>query len=99
LGALKNHKASGADSIPAELLRYGGNKVINAIHNLINLIWDLEQVPDEWRKSIICPIRKKGDKLSYENCRGITLLCATYKALTNIICFKLDPYTENVVGE
>jgi hypothetical protein len=31
LGALKNHKA---DNIPAELLKDGENKVINAIHNL-----------------------------------------------------------------
>jgi hypothetical protein len=40
LGALKNHKVPGTDNIPAELLKYGGNKVINAIHNLITLIWD-----------------------------------------------------------
>jgi hypothetical protein len=57
LGALKNHWAPGADNITAELLKYGGTKVINAIHNLITLIWEQEQIPDEWRKSIICTIR------------------------------------------
>jgi hypothetical protein len=41
----------------------------------------------------------KGDKLSCENCRGITLLCAAYKVPTNIIRLKLEPYTENIIGE
>ena len=67
LGAPKNHKAPGADNIPAELLKYGGNKIINATHNLITLIWDQEQIPYEWRKNIIFSIHKKGDKLSCEN--------------------------------
>jgi hypothetical protein len=47
LCVLKNHNAPAADSIPAELLQYGGNKVINAISNLITIIWGLEQIPDE----------------------------------------------------
>jgi hypothetical protein len=51
LGALKKHKDPGTDNIPAELLKYGGNKFINAIYNLITLILDLEQIPDEWRKA------------------------------------------------
>jgi hypothetical protein len=69
LGALKNYMAPGADNIPAELLKGGRNKVINAICNLITLIWNQEQIPDEWRRSIIGPIHKKGDKLSCENYR------------------------------
>ena len=97
--ALENHKAPGADNIPAELLKDGGNKVIHAIHNLMALIWEQEQVPDEWRKSIICTIHKKGDELSCENYRGITLLYAAYKVPTNIKRLKLEPYTENIIGE
>jgi hypothetical protein len=67
LGALKNQKAPGAKNIPAELLNYGRNKVINAIYNLMTLIWEHEQTPHEWKKSIICPIHTKGDKLRCEN--------------------------------
>ena len=32
------------------------------IHNLINLIWNKKQMPEEWRESIIVPIYKKGNK-------------------------------------
>ena len=96
LCALKNHKAPAADSIPTEFLKYGGNKVINAINNLITLIWGLKQIPDEWKKNVICPIQKKGDKLSCENYRGIALLCTAYIVLTNITHLKLESYTENI---
>jgi hypothetical protein len=61
------NKAPEADNIPAELLKYAGNKVLNAIYNLITLILEQEQIPNEWKKSIICPFHKKGDKLSCEN--------------------------------
>jgi hypothetical protein len=96
LCALKNHKAPAADSIPTELLKYGRNKVINVINKLVTLIWGLEQIPDEWKKNLICPIQKKGHKLRCKNYRGIALLCTAYKVLTNITHFKLESYTENI---
>jgi hypothetical protein len=61
LHALKNHMAPATVSITIELLKYGGNIAINAINNLITLIWGLEQISDEWKKNLICPIQKKGD--------------------------------------
>jgi hypothetical protein len=49
LSALKNHKAPAADNIPAKLLKYGGDEVINAIYDSITLTLELEQIPDEWK--------------------------------------------------
>jgi hypothetical protein len=99
LRTLKNNKAPGDDNIPAELLKYGGNKVIKSIHDLVTLVWEKEQMPKDWRKSIIFPIHKKGDKLNCANYRGIALLCTVYKVLTNIIHWRLEPYMERIVGE
>jgi len=34
-----------------------GNKIIRSeIHNLINSIWSKEELPEEWKESIIVPI-------------------------------------------
>ena len=51
---------------------------------------------DEQKKSIICPIHKKGDKLICESHRRIALLC---EVLTDTIYFRLEPNTENIIGE
>jgi sorting nexin-29 len=57
-----------------------------------------EKLPDVWKRSIICPIHKKGDLLECANYRGISLLNTAYKALSNIIYACLLPYTEAEIG-
>jgi hypothetical protein len=47
---------------PAELIQAGGEILLSAIHKLINSVWDKEELPDQWKESIIVPIHKKGDK-------------------------------------
>jgi hypothetical protein len=34
--------------------------LLSAIHMLINSIWNKEELPDQWKESIIVPIHKKG---------------------------------------
>jgi hypothetical protein len=67
LKALRNNRAPGADNMPAELLKYGGDEEARLIHKLIMDMWEKEYIPKEWRKSIICPIYKNGDKLECTN--------------------------------
>ena len=78
---LKNHKSPAIDQIPAELIKAGGRTIRCEIHKLITSIsiWNKEELPDEWKESIIVPIYKKGDKTDCNNYRGISLLPTTYK--------------------
>ena len=50
---LNNHKSSGIDQIPAELIKAGSRTVRCGIHKLIISIWNKEELPDEWKESII----------------------------------------------
>ena len=59
---LKSHRSPSNDQIPAELIKAGGNTIRCAIHKLIIYIWNKEELPDEWTRSIIVPIHKKGVK-------------------------------------
>src|SRR5215510_3445053 len=59
---LKSHKSPGIDQIPAELIKAGGRTLCCAIHKLVISIWKKEELPEEWKESIIVPIYKKGDK-------------------------------------
>jgi hypothetical protein len=98
LHKMKNNKSPGVDTIPSELIKFGGESLIKQIYELIRKVWAQEQIPDEWKRSIICPIYKKGDLLECTNYRGISFLNTAYKVLFNIIYAHLLPYTEGKMG-
>ena len=96
---LKNCKSPGIDQIPAELIKAGGRTIFCEIHKLIISIWNEEELPDEWKESIILPIYKKGDKTDCNNYRGIALFPTTYTVLSNILLSRLIPYAEEIIGD
>jgi sorting nexin-29 len=96
---LKSHKSPGIDQIPAELIKVGCRKISCEIHNLIISIWNKEELPEDWKESIIVLIHKKGDKKDCINYRGISILPTTYKILSNILLSWLIPYAEEIIGD
>jgi hypothetical protein len=62
IAKLKNYKSSGSDQIPAELYQAGGETLVSVIHKLITSIWNKEELPHQWKESIILPVHKMGDK-------------------------------------
>ena len=69
------------------------------INKLIISIWDKEELPEEWKESIIVPIYKKGNKTDCNNYRDISLLPPTYKILSNILLSMLIPHAEETTGD
>jgi len=59
---LKGKKAAGVDGIPMEAWKFAGEEMIKELTDLIRLIWRQGILPREWRKSIIVPLYKRGDK-------------------------------------
>jgi len=96
---LKSHKSPGIDQIPAELIKPGARTIRCAIHKLIIAIWSKEELPEEWKESILVPIHKKGDKTHYNNYRGISLLPTTYKILSNLLLSRLIPYAKEIIRD
>jgi hypothetical protein len=68
------------------------------IHKLIIFVWNKDELPEEWKESIIVHIYKKGDRKDFHNCRGILHLPNMYKILTNILPLRLSPYAEENIG-
>jgi hypothetical protein len=99
IAKLKKYKSPGSDQIPRELIQAGGETLQPEIHKLINFIWNKEELPDQWKESVIVPIYKKGDKTDCSNYRGISLLSTSYKILSNIILLRLSLYVDETIGD
>ena len=87
---LKDNKSPGVDEIPAELIKAGGEDMISALHQLLNCIWEKEQWPTEWTKSILVTIPEKGDLADCANYRTIALISHLSKVLLLIMLQRLS---------
>jgi hypothetical protein len=83
----------------AELIPVRCETLLSGIHKLINSVCNKEELPDQWKESIIVvPVHKKGDKTDNNNYPAISLLSASYKMLSNIFLSRSSPYIDGVIG-
>jgi hypothetical protein len=94
IAKLKKYKLPGSDQIPA-----GCKILLSVVHKLINSVWNKEELPDQWKESIIVPVHKKGDKTDCINCRHISLLSTSYKLLSNTLLSRFSPYIDEIIGD
>lgn len=100
LKKLKNGKAVGVDDIAAEMLKGGGNAVIEWLLRLFNVCMNSGKVPLDWKSAIIVPIYKgKGEKKECKNFRGISLLSIPGKVYGRILIERVVQRTERLMGE
>jgi hypothetical protein len=99
IAKLTKYKSPGCDQIPAELIQAGGEILLSEIHKLINSVWNKEELPHQWKESIIVPIHKKGDKTDCNIYHGISLLSTSYKILSNVLLSRLVPYIDEIIGD
>lgn len=76
------HKSPCIDQIPAELIKAGSRM----IHKFINSVQNKEKLPEQWKKSIIVPIFRKGEKTNCSNYRGMENSIQRPSVKANSIC-------------
>jgi hypothetical protein len=96
IAKLKKYKATGSDQILGKLIQAGGETLVSVTYKLINSTWNKEELPDQWKKSIIAPIRKKIDETDCNNCCGILLLSTSHNLFSNILLSWLSPYVNEI---
>jgi hypothetical protein len=67
IGKLRWYKSPGTDQIPAELIKAGGETLRIETHRLICCVWNREELPQQWKESIVVPIYRKGKENDCNN--------------------------------
>jgi len=94
LRRMKLKKAAGIDGIPMEAWRHARGELWIRLVDLLRAIWKKGTIPKDWRKSIIIPLYKRGDKEKVGNYRGISLLCTAYKIYAEVLRNRLEKEAE-----
>jgi hypothetical protein len=89
INKLKNGKACDRDLICGEALKYGGEGLQWILHYYCNLLWESEQIPQEWRRSIIVTLFKSGEKRDPAMYRPISLISVMSKVYLELVREKL----------
>ena len=99
ISSLPMGKAPGADNIPAELLKKGGSHVVDIVTAICQKIWETKQWPEEWTRSLIIPLPKKGNTRLCQNHRTISLISHTSKIMLRVILNRLKKEAEEHLAE
>ena len=92
---LSSGKAPGLDSIPAEVYKEGGMALTEKLHQLFQLIWQHDTVPQDFKDaSIIHLYKRKGNRQACDNHRGISLLSIAGKILARVLLNRLTVHLE-----
>ena len=61
LVSITTKRASGSDGIPVELFQILKDDAVKVLHSISQQIWKTQQWPQDWKRSVVIPIPKKGN--------------------------------------
>ena len=74
LGSTAVNKASGCNGIPVELLKTLKDDAVKVLHSVWQQIWKTQQWSQDWKRSILIPVPKKGSTKECSNHQTIALI-------------------------
>ena len=89
---LKKKVSPGHDNLTNEMMKLGGEVMAEILTELFNQILREGKIPDEWRKSDIIILFKKGDRHRVENYRPINLSVTISKIFSKLIETRVQTY-------
>ena len=98
-GRLNNNRAVGPDSIPGELLKYGGVYLHEEIAKLFNGIFETHETVPELKQGFLFPMNKPNKPTTAENTRPLVFLNTMRKVLSNIVLNRITNRVENYLPQ
>ena len=91
-GSITTNKASGGDEIPVELFQILKDDAVKMLHSICQQIWEIQQWPQDWKRSVFIPIPKKGNAKECSNYYTIALISHASKIMLKILEARLQQY-------
>ena len=60
-----------------------------ALWKVLNKVWELEVIPENWSSVVICNLFKKGDPELLANYRGLSLISVSLKVIMVVMVHRL----------
>ena len=92
LGSITMNKASAGDRIPVELLQILKDDAVKVPHLIRQQIWETQQWPQDWKRSVFIPIPKKSNARECSNFCTIALISHASKVLLKILQARLQQF-------
>ena len=92
LGSITMNKASKDDGIPVELFQILKDDAVKVLHSIYQEIWQSQQWPQDWKRSVSIPIPKKGNAKECSNYLTIALISHASKVMLKILVARLQQY-------
>ena len=86
------NKASGGDGIPLELFQILKDDAVKVLNSIYEEIWKIQQLPQDWKRSVFISIPKKGNAKEYSNYCTIAFISHTSKVMLKILRARLQQY-------
>ena len=92
LEIITTNKASGSDGIPGELFQILKDDAEKVLYSIWQQIWNTQQWPQDWKRSVVIPIPKKGNAKECSHYCTIALISHSSKIMLKIPQARLQQY-------
>ena len=95
LGSITTNKASRCDGIPVELFQILKDDAVVVLHSICQEIWETQQWPQDWKRSVFIPTPKQGNTKECSNYCKISLISHARKGMLKILEVRLQQYVNH----
>ena len=95
LESITMNKTRGGDGIPVELFQILKDDAVKVLHPICQQIWNTQQWPQDWKRSVFIPIPYKGNAKECSNYRTIALISHASKVMLKILQARLQQYVNH----
>ena len=96
LESITMNKDNGGDGIPGELFQILKDDSVKMLHSTCQQIWNIQQWPRDWKRSVFIPISKKFNDKEWSNYCTIALISHASKIMLKILPSRLQQEIPNV---